>query len=435
LEVAGIYAVVTYKTSIVKRWNRGYRSGMSRITFSKKWFGLASCWLSIFSLYANMMCVPPILEMIKSDLAMSSLQAGLLLSTPVMVIAVLAVPGGFISDRMGLRRMLGLALASAALGGLLRGFSSSFPTLLLSTFIFALGFTLGFLNMPRAVKAWFPPSVIRTVTGAYTTGVVLGSSAGLALTRFLVSSLGGTWQTAFYIWGFIALLPAGLWWVMKNEPLTIRERQRISDKTLKIFKRLMLDRTILVAAIMLFMLNADFYGLIGWLPTYLASMGLDPIIAGSTTALITLAELLGILLIPFASERIGVRKLFFSALFFAIAIISPLIPYALSTKIVLWLLLLILGASMGGIFSLILALPAETAEPEVVGAATGVILSIGYAGGVSGPLITGFLKDVTGTFLYSFFAFGAMAFIALASSLLLQENLSSHASGSRKKAN
>jgi fucose permease len=78
-------------------------------------------------------------------------------------------------------------------------------------------------------------------------------------------------------------------------------------------------------------------------------------------------------------------------------------------------------------------LPAETAEPEVVGAATGVILSIGYAGGVFGPLITGFLKDVTGIFLYSFFAFAAMAFIALASSLLLREKLSSHASSSKNK--
>ena len=48
-------------------------------------------------------------------------------------------------------------------------------------------------------------------------------------------------------------------------------------------------------------------------------------------------------------------------------------------------------------FPIILALPVEMVPKEQVGAASGLVLSVGYIGGIIGPLIGGRILDVTGS--------------------------------------
>ena len=55
-----------------------------------------------------------------------------------------------------------------------------------------------------------------------------------------------------------------------------------------------------------------------------------------------------------------------------------------------------MGIATGTQFAIILALPVEMVPKEQVGAASGLLLSIGYIGGIIGPLIGGRILDVTG---------------------------------------
>jgi cyanate permease len=55
------------------------------------------------------------------------------------------------------------------------------------------------------------------------------------------------------------------------------------------------------------------------------------------------------------------------------------------------------GITVGGTFSMILALPVEMVPKESVGMASGMVLSIGYIGGLVGPWLAGYIVDVTGT--------------------------------------
>ena len=52
---------------------------------------------------------------------------------------------------------------------------------------------------------------------------------------------------------------------------------------------------------------------------------------------------------------------------------------------------------MVGSFSILLALPIELAPREYVGTASGMILTIGYLGGLMGPWVAGHILEVTGT--------------------------------------
>ena len=58
--------------------------------------------------------------------------------------------------------------------------------------------------------------------------------------------------------------------------------------------------------------------------------------------------------------------------------------------------MIIVGIQSSGSFSMILALPAELVPEEQVGAASGMVLSFGYIGGLIGPWLAGYIFDISG---------------------------------------
>ncbi len=84
---------------------------------------LACAWLLGFAMYTPMLCIPPIAHIIKEELHVSHAAVGLLFSVPVTVLVVLAIPSGFLADRLGSQRAVGIGAIVMAVGSLLRGTS------------------------------------------------------------------------------------------------------------------------------------------------------------------------------------------------------------------------------------------------------------------------------------------------------------------------
>ena len=59
--------------------------------------------------------------------------------------------------------------------------------------------------------------------------------------------------------------------------------------------------------------------------------------------------------------------------------------------------MILVGVTVGGTFSMILGLPVEITSKQSVGKASGMVLFIGYIGGLVGPWLAGHILDVTGT--------------------------------------
>ena len=55
------------------------------------------------------------------------------------------------------------------------------------------------------------------------------------------------------------------------------------------------------------------------------------------------------------------------------------------------------GITVGGTFSMILGLPIEVISNESIGMASGMVLFIGYIGGLVAPWLAGHILDATGT--------------------------------------
>ena len=101
-----------------------------------------------------------------------------------------------------------------------------------------------------------------------------------------------------------------------------------------------------------------------------------------------------VFLVPWAAYKIGLRKpvLLVCTITTALASFSAIyLPVP-----AFWGLMVILTLQ-GGAFSIIFALPVEMVPKESVGAASGMVLSIGYIGALVGPWVAGRILDVTGS--------------------------------------
>ena len=86
-----------------------------------------------------------------------------------------------------------------------------------------------------------------------------------------------------------------------------------------------------------------------------------------------------------------------------------------------WLIMGIVGVAHNTRFMGIMALPVEMIPEKAVGAASGLILSIGFIGAIIGPLIGGHLFDLTGSLDQSLLVLTGIAAIAGIIALKLPE--------------
>jgi cyanate permease len=98
---------------------------------------------------------------------------------------------------------------------------------------------------------------------------------------------------------------------------------------------------------------------------------------------------------PRLAYKLGVRKPFIWLPSIIIAIVAWGAIY--TDLSLMWLPIVLVGIADSTRIVILLALPVELMPEEEVGTASGLILSIGYLGGVIGPLIGGRIYDLTGS--------------------------------------
>jgi MFS transporter, CP family, cyanate transporter len=348
----------------------------------------------------------------------SYLAGGFLYAIPILMVTLFTFPLGIVSDRIGSTKALGLGAALVVLFSLLRATSQSFSSLAFYTAMLGLGVSLYFPNLPKTVREHFPPHLIGRVTGLYTAAIPLGSGLGISLGKPLLV-ITGSWRGVIAILSLIAIPLIGVGWVvMKRSKIRISqasslpslEKPRVREES-----RCTGDagdhffRPIVLCGVLLALLNFAFFITLGWLPTYLVGAGWSPVSAGAATSLISFVEVAAILLVPHLSHRAGSGNRIIMMSFLLISICALAILFKPSLA---WIVAPVFGITFGGAFVLLLAFPAQFASQEKVGRAAGAILAIGYLGGLVGPPLAGYLKDITGSFFSTFMVMAGAGLIA-----------------------
>lgn len=359
---------------------------------------LACAWLLAFATYCPMLCIPPMVHIIKQELQVSHAAIGLLFSIPIAMLVVLAIPGGCLGDKIGTRKTVAIGAAVMAAGGLMRGLAGTFYSLLAFTALFGLGYSILFPNLPKIVGVWFPPEKAGLATGVYATGITVGGALALAITLPVVFPLFNTIQGTFFIWALPAGLGAILWLILAKEPPAhpplsagMSNVKGRGSSNLNLWK----DKNMWSIAILLFLNNIHFYTWAAWTPSLLMMKGASPDLAAFIASSRGWASLPTMFLMPWASYKIGLRKPFMwgSAILLIVASLAAVyMPVSWG-----WALMAVVGVATSGSFAMMLALPIEMLPRESVGMASGTMISIGYVGGLAGPWLAGRILDSTGS--------------------------------------
>jgi MFS family permease len=295
---------------------------------------------------------------------------------------------GALSDRFGRIRVLTWTIVLFALFTGLCAFAQGFWDLLAYRTIAGIGLGGEFgIGMALAAEAW--PARLRARSTSY---VALGWQAGVLaaslLTPALLPHIG--WRGMF----LVGVGPALVAWFVRNrlhEP-EVFVRATSTTKKPNAFKLLIADartaRTSLGVVILCSVQNFGYYGIMIWLPTYLArTLGFSLTKSGLWTSVTIVGMMVGVYLFGQLADRIGRKPTF---ILFQAGAVAMVITYSqlVNPAVMLWA-----GAFMGmfvnGMIGGYGALMAEAYPTAARATAQNVLFNLGRAVGGFGPIVVG----------------------------------------------
>jgi cyanate permease len=345
------------------------------------------------AMWTPIFCVPPMEPLIKEQLLLTHTQASLLLSAPVLMLVATAIPAGLVSDRVGIKKTIGLGLIVMAVGAALRGTATDFTSLLAYTFVYGFGFGWTFPNLPKLVSIYVSKDKANVAMGVVNSGFPIGTALGLAITVPVILPIAGTYQGVFLIWSIPAIIAAVSWWTLMRQPDSKPIHIEKSRTSITSFRNAFSNKNLWLVAVLMFLQQFYVWNWNSWAPVMLILKGASPSLAGLIASVTIWAVLPTFLLAPRLSHRIGLRKPFIWVPSIVLAIASWVARYV--TVSASWYLMVLVGLASGTRFTTLMSLPLEMMHETEVGMASGMLLSIGFAGGVIGPLVGGQVLDNT----------------------------------------
>jgi MFS transporter, CP family, cyanate transporter len=351
---------------------------------------LAALFLGALALRPQLVGIGPLIPAIQLDLHTSHAVAGLLGTIPVLCMGLFAPPAAFLSQRFGSRHALAAALALIGAFGIARAFVPGAALLILLTIPVGIGMGLGNALLPVGVKERFADRPV-FATGVYAAGINVGATVSAASAVPIANVLGG-WRDPLLVFSAVVLGLFVLWLVLTRvergahvaaavpRPLALPWRSSFGWRLVGAF----------------FFMSATYYGLNAWLPDVYVERGWSEGKAGALLAVLNATQIVAGLTIAFLADRMWSRRAWMSGCS-GLGALSLLGVVLLPGAGFLWAFLL--GATIGPLFSLTMALPLDVGRgPAEVAAYTGLMLGAGYSLSAMSPLVLGAIRDASSGF-------------------------------------
>jgi MFS transporter, CP family, cyanate transporter len=371
------------------------------------WVRLLLLWLGGIDTRLTMLAVPPLIPLIHHELHLDEKSIGALVSGPVLIFALVSIPGSLLIARLGVRGALLVGLGAVGVFGALRGYGPSIPVLFASTFLMGIGVAVTQPAFPAMVREWFPRR-IAIATAVYSNGILIGETLPTVLTTpvGVLPLTNGDWRWALACWSVLVLSSAvaivALAPTRTSMPLTSSRwwpdwRQ---NQTLRI-------------GIVMGMASATYFGANAYIPDFLEQTGRHALISPAL-ALLNGSQLLTAPAVALWPQLLTGRAGFVgSAVLMAITQLG--LVFTPGAAVLAWAF--VLGFSTALAFVVVLSLPPRLAPAGGVARMSAAIFTIQYMTAFVIPLIAGAFWDATGQALFAFVpgiaAAGAMAWGAM----------------------
>jgi len=321
----------------------------------------------------------PLISFIQEKYLVSELVASSLILVFPLFYVFLSIPAGSLTDSKGYKWAIGFGSILMAIFSLLRIFDSSFTVLLIGQIGISIGQPFIMNGISKLVSDWFTKEHAAIATGLGTVGMFIGMALGMALTPYLVESIG--FKSTMMVFALITVIATIFFLVFAKERTKSSHKSDLSISEMKKMKELFLNKDLSIIFLMSFLGLGFFNGLTTWLEAILKPNGINAIDAGIIGGVLIVGGIFGAIIIPALSDHFKRRRPFL--LFCIITAIVMTYPFCTSSN---FNFLLILGFIFGFFFlpsyALLLEMAAELAGPERTGLATGILMLTGNAGGV-----------------------------------------------------
>jgi MFS family permease len=412
------------------------------------WVVLVLMYLAAITAPLNMFKVQALMPVIIPALNIPITSAAVLMSVFSIAGLILALPGGILVQRLGVKASIVIAISATALGSMVGVLSTGFEMLAVSRVIEGIGFGLLGVAAPSGISIWFPRDRRGLPLGVFTTWVPFGMMVMLAVAPFLGQTFGSpealSWQASWWFGAIFAVVVLVLVVLFFRMP-TPEEAQRLhgaeaaqgegNEDALAAFKgslKVLRNGKLWLLALIFAIFNmAGPGGITQFLPTYLQDplvpagfgLGLDLTTANLLTAASAFVVFFAEPVCGFISDKIGSRKKIIMLPLFgltvtAVVIFNPSLGMV-GVCIAMFFLAVFSSGTSTGTYA---ASPEIAGRPEYSGMAMGVAAVGQNLGLLVGPLvISNVLVGVGGSWLsVALFCLVPLVAVAFVLSLFLK---------------
>jgi MFS family permease len=364
-------------------------------------------WVVLFSIYLATLAAPlsqskvsPVLPILRDTFGLDYYWAGWLISIFSVMGFVLALPAGFILQKIGIKVTGLISVGSLVVGSVLGAMADGAFLLYFSRFIEGTGMGLIMVAAPAAISIWFPAEKRGLPMGLWASSVGVGIIAAMNLAPKLVEAY--NWQAVWWACAAFSAIAFALFGILFRMPKEDEIRQSseqpaqdTSEGKPVSLTRAMANSSLWLVAIAFGMYNLTVMAWNGLYPDFLnTERGYSLNDAGLITSLLMLTGIFAGPIGGFISDRIGSRKKMIVIPYILLAVLF-LFPFTVTG----WMIpaVMILAGIMVGIIApvILAAVPEIMKNPATIGIGMGVAALCQNLGMFIGPALFGALLGIT----------------------------------------
>ncbi|AAO57996.1 MFS transporter [Pseudomonas syringae pv. tomato] len=393
---------------------------------------------------------------IQKDLGISAVTLGYIFSAFGWAYVAGQIPGGWLLDRFGSKKVYAMSIFTWSLFTLLQGYVGEFGVSTAIVALFMLRFLVGLAEAPsfpgnaRIVAAWFPTAERGTASAIFNSAQYFATVLFAPLMGWIVYTYG--WQHVFVVMGAIGIVFSMIWMKViygpRNHPMINeaefehissngalvdldqdkgkgKEKAASSGPKWDYIRQLLTNRMMLGIYLSQYCINGITYFFLTWFPVYLVQeRGMTILKAGIIASLPAICGFIGGVLGGVISDYL-LRK--GHSLTFARK--APIIGgLLLSTSIVTcnyvdveWVVVGFMALAFfgKGVGALGWAVMSDVSPKQIAGLSGGLFNTFGNVASITTPIVIGYIISSTGSFKWALVFVGANALLAVISYIFI----------------
>jgi sugar phosphate permease len=372
-----------------------------------------------------------ILPSMKDGLALNYTELGSIATGNFIGYLCLAIVGGFLAARFGVRRVVFISLIVIGISLFLTGFANSFLFAFLMRLVSGTGNGGSYVPIMALPAAWFIMKKRGLATGIVSAGIGMGLFLSGIMLPPIISAFGKEgWRYAWFVMGAIVFVLAFACYVFLRDtpaekglaPYGGREEQKGGPKVtlFSAFRDVVVQPEIWKLGCVYFMYGFSYIIYLTFFVAYLTKeMQVPALTAGRIFSVLGIFSIFCGVIYGWISDLVGRR--YGSMIAYLTLALSYLIFAFWKDYTGFYVSAVVFGISAFSIPTIMAAASGDAVGGKLAPAGLGFITLFFGIGQAMGPMIGGYIKDATGTFTYAFLLSMAVSLVGAMGSLILKK--------------